>query len=226
MTKDPQLIIFDMDGLMIDSETLALNAWHQTAQELNMHIPEEVFFSMIGLNMDACKARMLEHTGPTFDFDSAITMLHGFMENHIIEHGLPLKPGLHYILDKLEEIGIKKSVATGTYYERAMVKLAQADVAHRFDVVIGGDQVAHSKPAPDIFLKAAKSCGIAPEYCIVLEDSIPGAEAARRAGMRVIVIPDLIPPLEKTHEFALAICKDLYEACGIIEKIFDSQKIS
>ena len=223
MTKDPQLIIFDMDGLMIDSETLALNAWRQTAHELNMHIPEEVFFSMIGLNLDACKARMIEYTGSTFDFDNAIIMLHGFMEKHIIEHGLPLKPGLHHILDKLEEADIKKSVATGTYYERAMGKLEQAGVAHRFNAIIAGDQVAHSKPAPDIFLKAAESCDVAPKNCIVLEDSIPGAEAARRAGMRVIVIPDLIPPLAETREFALAICKDLYEACSIIEKIVDSQ---
>ena len=217
--RDPQLVIFDMDGLMIDSETLAIQGWKHAASILNIHIPDELFLNLIGLNNNLCKTVMLEALGPSFDFDTAIALLHEYKDNYIHKHGVPLKPGLHYILDKLEEAGIKKCVATGTFYNRAVNKLTQANIVHRFEVIIGGDQVPHSKPAPDIFLKAAEKCGIAPKDCMVLEDSGPGAEAAYRAGMRVIVVPDLVVPSDETRKRAYAICESLFEVYDIIHSL-------
>ena len=212
----PQLIIFDMDGLMIDTEPLAIAGWKFAAKELNITIPEELFPRLIGLNRNLCKTYMMEYMGPDFDFETALTLLHKSVDLHFEKHGVPLKPGLIHILDRLDEAGIKKCVATSTAHKRAMHKLTMAGIAHRFDAITGGDQVAHSKPAPDIFLKAAEVCNIEPENCIVLEDSNPGAEGAHRAGMRVIVIPDLVPPTEATRKRAYAICENLYKACEII----------
>ena len=214
--KDPQLLIFDMDGLMLDSETLAIQGWKHAATTLGIQIPDELFLNLIGLNNNLCRTIMLENLGPSFDFDTANALLHEYKDNYIRKHGVPLKPGLHHILDKLDEIGIKKCVATSTFYDRAVNKLSIANIAHRFEVIIGGDQVPHSKPAPDIFLKAAEKCEIAPKDCVVLEDSGPGTEAAYRAGMRVIVVPDLVVPSEATRKRAYAICENLFEACEII----------
>ena len=214
----PQLIIFDMDGLMIDTEPLAIAGWGVVSKELNITIPEELFPRLIGLNRELCKTIMLECLGPDFDFDTALGILYKSVDLHFEKHGVPLKPGLLHLLTKLEEAGIKKCVATSTPHARAMHKLNLAGIAHRFDAIIGGDQVAHSKPAPDIFLKAADTCGIGPENCIVLEDSNPGAEGAHRAGMRVIVVPDLVPPTDVTRKNAYAVCEDLFGAWEVIGK--------
>ena len=212
----PKLIIFDMDGLMLDTEPLAIAGWKQTATKLGIAIPEEIYPSLIGLSAKTAKTRMLEYMGPDFDFDTALAMLHGYIDNYIDTHGVPLKPGLLYILDKLEENNIRKCVATSTFHDRAVEKLKLAGIAHRFEAIIGGDQVTHSKPAPDIFLKAAGICNTSPAECIVLEDSAAGTQAAFSAGIPVIVIPDLIPPSKTTRDQAYAICENLITACDLI----------
>ena len=220
----PKLIIFDMDGLMIDSESLAIAGWKSVAAQLSIDIPEELYLSLIGLSNALSKVRMGEHYGPDFDFDTVNNLLHKYLDDHYEEHGVPLKPGILHILDKLDEMGIKKCVATSTFYDRALYKLTKVGIAHRFNAIIGGDHVRRSKPAPDIFLKAAEVCNTQPMHCIVLEDSNPGAEAAYRAGMPVIVIPDMVTPTDITRERAYAVCESLYKACEIIEELHDSNK--
>jgi len=216
--KTPKLVIFDMDGLMLDTETLAIAGWHAAACELNIAITDELLKSVIGLTRELCKTYMFETLGHEFDYDKALDIIHDNVDKHFNEHGVPLKPGLIQLLDKLEKMGIKKAVATSTAYDRAVYKLTLAGISHRFHTIIGGNMVANSKPAPDIFLKAAEICGTASADCIVLEDSNPGAEGAARAGMRVIVVPDLVPPSDITRKRAYAICDSLHDAQEIIFK--------
>jgi len=215
----PKLIIFDMDGLMIDTEPLAIQGWKAAAHELNISIPDDLYPHLIGLNRESCKAVMLKTLGPDFKFDAALAILHKYVDLYFEAHGVPVKPGLLHLLDKLDEMGIKKSVATSTATNRAMEKLTLAKIVHRFEAIIGGDQVSRSKPAPDIFLKAANICNIGPADCIVLEDSNPGAEGGYKAGMRVIVVPDLVPPTDTTCKQAFAICEDLYQAWELIRAL-------
>ncbi|MCL2377799.1 MAG: HAD family phosphatase [Defluviitaleaceae bacterium] len=212
----PKLVIFDMDGLMLDTEPLAIAGWKVVERELSVSIPNSLAKSVIGFNRELCKTHMLEALGQDFDFDRALTLIHEDVDRHFNEHGIPLKPGLIQLLDRLDELGIKKAVATSTSYDRAVHKLSMANIAHRFHSIIGGDMVEHSKPAPDIFLKAAQTCNTDPSDCIVLEDSNPGAEGAYRAGMRVIVVPDLVPPLEITRSRAYAVCDSLVDVCMLI----------
>jgi len=214
-----KLAIFDMDGLMIDSEPLAIQGWKEAARQQNIQIPDELYPKLIGLNRDLCKTVMQECLGHSFDFETALTILHSSVDNHIKIHGLSLKPGLTHILDKLDEVGIKKCVATSTVTDRAIYKLERANIVHRFDTIIGGDQVPHSKPAPDIFLKAAQICKTNPAQCVVLEDSNAGAKGGDLAGMHVIVVPDLDPPTKTTQDQVFAICNDLYQACDAILSI-------
>ena len=217
--KKPKLVIFDMDGLMLDTEPLAIAGWEVAACELNITIPDELLIKMIGISRDLGKVYMLEALGPDFEYDTAHKIMRKEIDRHIEKHGISVKPGLIQLLDKLDELGIKKAVATGTTYKRALDKLELANIAHRFGTIIGGDMVANSKPAPDIFLKVAEICNIAPKDCIVLEDSNPGAEGAVRAGMSVIVVPDLVPPTDLTREQAYAICDSLHDVCEMFHKL-------
>jgi len=219
MKNKPKLIIFDMDGLMLDTEPLAIQGWKTAASRLNIKIPEDIYPQVIGKTRELCKTIMLEQLGPSFDFETTLALAHNHIDKYFEIHGVPLKPGLLHILDNLDEIGIKKSVATSTASNRAIHKLTLANIAHRFEAIIGGDQVPHSKPAPDIFLKAAKASGTYPSDSIVLEDSNPGAQGGFSASMRVIVIPDLVPPTETTRKQAFAICDDLYQAWDLIKSL-------
>jgi len=217
--KKPKLIIFDMDGLMLDTEPLAIAGWKAAARELNITISDELAKSVIGFNRNLCKTHMLEALGHDFDFETALALLVKDVDRHIEEHGIPLKPRLIKLLDTLDKLGIKKAVATSTAYNRAIHKLGLANIAHRFQTIIGGDMVANSKPAPDIFLKAAETCNTAPVDCIVLEDSNPGATGAISAKMRVIVVPDLVPPTDTTRKQAYAICESLHDVCKMIKEM-------
>jgi len=215
----PKLIIFDMDGLMIDTEPVAIAGWEAVARELNITIPHELLLSVIGINRVLCKVYMLEALGPDFDYDKALMLLHKNINQHFETHGVPQKPGITQLLDKLDELGIKKAVATSSSFERATYKLTKAGLIHRFDAIIGGNMVARSKPDPDIFLKAAKVVGISPSDCIVLEDSNPGAEGAVRAGMRVVVVPDLVPPTDVTRKQAYAVCNSLHDVYELVTEL-------
>ena len=112
----------------------------------------------------------------------------------VAAEGISLKPGLDDILDLLDERGVAAAVATSTRRERARAKLDRVGLLHRFAALVGGDDVARGKPAPDIFLAAAERLGVAAGDCIVLEDSEPGIIAAAAAGMTPVMVPDLHPP--------------------------------
>jgi len=215
----PELIVFDMDGLMIDTEPLAIRGWKIAAKKLNVAIPDDIYPHLIGLNRDLCKVVMHEWLGKDFPYEEALATLHASVDQYFEDYGVPIKPGLIQLLDNLDKLGIKKSVATSSATKRAVHKLTKVGIVHRFDAIIGGEQVTRSKPAPDIFLKAASVLNIEPKNAIVLEDSNPGAKGGYDAGMRVIVIPDLVPPSEITRTNAFAICEDLFQAWDIIKSL-------
>jgi len=219
---DIQLAIFDMDGTMFDTERLSNMGWKQAIahqiQDISDELFDKTFHSMLGTNNANCR-RIAGELLPGFDFDKGNAACCAFMDEYMEINGVPIKPGLFELLDKLDELGIKKCVATSTDRKRATHKLKMANVAHRFEVIVGGDEVKVSKPDPEIFLKAANACGIAPENCIVLEDSAAGAMGGYHAGMRVIVIPDILQPSEETRKMASIVCKDLHEVALLISQV-------
>ena len=214
-----QLAIFDMDGTMLDTERLSNLGWKQAIAQQIQNIPSElfdkVFSGMLGTNNANCR-RVVNELLPGFDFDRGNRFCCAFMDAYMKAYGIPIKAGLFELLDKLDELNIKKCVATSTAKERATHKLKMANVAHRFEVIVGGDEVNVSKPDPEIFLKAADACGVRPENCIVLEDSAAGTAGGYRAGMRVIVIPDILQPSDEMRRMASAVCKDLHEVAGLL----------
>lgn len=212
-------ILFDMDGLMLDTEQLCNQAWRDAAIELGTKMDEAVLTGMIGLNHERC----LDYLSALPDYAPylpALPELNREKYLHKLHHGdIPLKPGIVALLDWLAETGIPRAVGTATESPLAKLKLARTGLDRYFDHIVTVCDVKHSKPAPDIYLEAARRLGKAPAQCLVLEDSPLGAQAALAAGMAVIVIPDLAPPPAHIEKQALAVCKDLFEAKALISTL-------
>jgi HAD superfamily hydrolase (TIGR01509 family) len=188
----PTAVLFDMDGLMIDSERAGLDCWRQASAEFDMDFDETFLHRMVGLHERLCR-ELVEQTYPDRDLTA---MFHRTNELYVasIDAGLPLKPGILPLLQWLEEIGLPKAVATSTRRQTAELNLERTGLRRFFDVIVTGSDVEHPKPAPDIYLKAAAHLGVQPGQCLVLEDSEPGVRAALAAGMTPVQIPDMKQP--------------------------------
>ena len=207
----PKLVIFDMDGTMIDTEPISLAGMIHAGKILGCAISQEIGESLMGKSNAVGREILLGHYGADFDIERAFALHKAYIDDYFEKHGVPAKAGIYPLLDKLESLGIKKCVATSTERERATYKLNEVNIAHRFEVIIGGNDVENGKPAPDIFLKAAAHCGVAPEDCIIIEDTEAGIQGAVSAGIRVIAVPDIAPLSEEIRAKATIICADLFE---------------
>ena len=186
-------VIFDMDGLMLDTEPLAARAWGTAAAELGIAFDDAVAPSLIGRNFADCEMLIRAHHGETYPVAALMQAWHVAYDAIVQQDGITLKDGLVELLDWLDTRGVQKAVATSTRRSRALAKLAHTRLASRFATVVGGDEVCRGKPAPDIFLEAAARLDVAPAGCLVLEDSTPGVHAALAGGMTAIMVPDLMP---------------------------------
>ena len=195
-------IIFDMDGLMIDTERLALKAWQLAGADFGFPISEDIFITMVGRNRRDSAHTLVKIFGIDFPVGAVRNRYRTYLDSWIDEGKLSIKSGLLELLDSLDKISMPKAVATSTEYERAIYKLSLANLLEHFPIVIAGDQVEKGKPAPDIFLAAAVRLDILPGSCLVLEDSDAGIQAAYDAGMTPVMIPDMKPPSEQSLALA------------------------
>ena len=194
LTRRPHAVIFDMDGLMLDTERLAPRAWSDAAAAMGVDFDLALITPMVGRNFRDCAALIADRHGVDFPTAELMRAWHVAYDAIVEREGIELKPGLLMLLDWLEVEGIPKAVATSTRRDRAQAKLAQTGLLQRFVGLIGGDEIANGKPAPDIFLAAADRLGQAAARCLVLEDSEPGVRAALAAGMTPIMVPDMHRP--------------------------------
>lgn len=196
-----QAILFDLDGTLIDSERANLAAWQEAAARFGLELTDRFYHSLIGLSRERSDQRLREFFGGECDVDRLrATRREIFYANW--DGGRPVapKPGLEALLDWLNHQGIASAVATSSSRWEAEAKLSRSRM--HFSVMVCGDEVASAKPEPDVFLEAARRLGKAPAHCLVVEDSLWGVEAARRAGMAAVFIPDLIGPDEATRAYA------------------------
>ena len=217
----PKLVVFDMDGTMLDTEPLSMQGWQAAIKAQNLNVSQQLFDTtfnaIIGTNADNCR-KVITASIPNFDYEAGYNVARDYMDDYMQANGVPLKPGLLELLDYLEKMNIKKCVATSTRKEKATRNLEWANIAHRFEVIVGGDEVEASKPNPDIFLKAASLCGIAPQACLVLEDSAAGTTGGYHAGMQVIIVPDILQPDDDIRKMAVTVCNDLFEVVALLGK--------
>ncbi len=210
----PRAVIFDMDGLMIDSEVIYRDAWFRAMGDFKRDMPEEVFRRFLGRNNQDSRMLLAEIYGAEFDVNGFLHACRSLAHEHIERHGIPHKPGLEALLALLDGRGLSKAVATSTRREWALRSLGP--LAARFEVLTTGDEVACGKPAPDIFLLCADRLQAAPRDCLVLEDSEAGIRAAHAAGMTAIMIPDLVEPSEEIRALAWRVCRSLEEVVALL----------
>lgn len=207
--KRPQAVIFDMDGLLLDSERVALACFAQTAEELGLTWSDAIGLSLVGRSARDSDRLLLEHFGADFPLAA---LREGFDERYgdAVQSGsIPLKPYVRELLDQLELMQIPCAVATSTQRFRAETKLAKCHLLSRFKALVCGDEVTRGKPAPDIFELAAVKLGVEPRDCLALEDSNPGVRAAVSANMPVVMIPDLVPPDADIRRYGVACVESL-----------------
>jgi HAD superfamily hydrolase (TIGR01509 family) len=202
-------VIFDMDGLMFDSERLAREAWRAALAERGYALDDGTYARAIGHTAQEARAVFVEAFGADLPV-AAVEEDKARRLRALLEPAPPLKPGLHALLDTLDELGLPAAVASATAAAEVRHRLTAAALAERFAVVVGGDEVRAGKPAPDLFLRAADVLGVTPAVCVVLEDSEAGIRAAAAAGMVPVMVPDLVPPSDE----CLALCESVVGTLG------------
>jgi HAD superfamily hydrolase (TIGR01509 family) len=189
-------VIFDMDGLMLDTESLGPQTWREAAAAIGVEFDLDLLPSMIGRNYRDCREMLRGRYGPAYPVEQLTATCLTVFDAIVAREGIAQKPGLRELLDWLEVENIVRAVATSTRRDRAEAQLTQQGLLARFAMLVGGNEVERGKPEPDIFLLAASRLAVAAADCVVLEDSEPGVRAALAAGMMPIMVPDLHRPSE------------------------------
>lgn len=211
----PAAIVFDMDGLLFDTEVLAQQAFGRAAAEQGYELPPALFLSMVGSPWPANRARMQDHYGPTLSVEKFSDAVHRHF-NAMADTQLRLKPGVIELLDTLDDLCLPRAIATSSGHGSVQHYLAAHNLTDRFHAVAAQGDYAAGKPAPDPFLKAAKRLGVKPQACLALEDSHAGVRSASSAGMMTIMVPDLLQPTDEIRQLCRHIAMDLHEVRGLI----------
>ncbi|MBO4750198.1 MAG: HAD family phosphatase [Lachnospiraceae bacterium] len=200
-------VLFDMDGTLIDTEKYYRVFWPKAMAEFGYHMTDEQVLSMRSLGRPFAPARLKDWFGEELDYYAIRARRTEMMEAQLDLDGIQLKPGAVEILEELRRRGILAAVATATPPERTEKYLGLTGIRPYFSKIISATQVKEGKPSPDIYLYACEQLGLSPEECLAVEDAPNGILAARRAGLRVVMVPDQTKPDEELKRILYA-CVD------------------
>lgn len=210
-------VIFDMDGLMIDSERVTYNGYQKVMKDMGYDISEEFYVTLLGRTIPTATKMFKDVYGDDFDLDTAIPLVHKYMADLFENEGVPIKKGLLPLLKYLKENGYKTIVATSSQRKRVDRILELAKIGEYFDDSICGDEVEHGKPNPEVFLRSCQKLGVQPNEAIVLEDSEAGIQAAYSGNIKVICIPDMKYPDEEYAKMTTEIFDSLEDVIDYLK---------
>ena len=215
LRRAPAAIIFDMDGLLFDTETLYQEAILLAAAEGGHEIAVDVFNRTVGLPWAESRALLLSHFGEAFRVDEfqATWVRHFWV---IAETRLALKPGALELLDTLDQFRLPRAIATSSSRRTVERHLTAHNLMGRFEEIVAHGDYDRGKPAPDPFLKAAERLGVEPRLCLALEDSHNGIRSASSAGMMTIMVPDLLEPTDEIRALCIFVARDLHDVRRLI----------
>lgn len=211
-------VIFDMDGVLFDTERLCMDSWIAVAGEEKIPDMEAFFPSCIGRNLTDTKALFREFYGDTYDYEQFRRRASAWFHDFVEKNGIPVKKGVREILDFLRQGGYRIGLASSTSRPSVEEHLLRAQIRQYFQSLTTGDMVEHSKPRPDIYLMACDSLGVKPGEAMAIEDSPNGIRAAHSAGMIPVMVPDLIAPDQEMRDKSALICEDLLEVMRFFDK--------
>ena len=211
-------VIFDMDGLMFDTERLARDAWRRAMAEHGYALDDSVYLAAVGRTVEAACRVFVDALGPDLPIEDIEAAKARYLQEMLTPRP-PLKRGLVVLLDGIGDLGLSTAVASATARAEVERRLSSVDLLERFDAVVGGDEVARGKPAPDLFLRAGERLHVSPAGCVVLEDSEAGIRAAAAAGMIPVMVPDLAEPSPLVRALAAAVVGSLPEVLGVLQEL-------
>lgn len=213
-----EAVVFDMDGLMFDTEKLWLDAVVKTNEEYGYNVPLELIIECMGKRKDYIDLKIKEGMGQNFDLIGFKNANRKFMAEDVEKNGLSVKKGLLELLSFLKDKNIKMAVASSSSFEGINKRFREANLdINIFEYVIGGDMVVESKPNPQIYLKSCEILGVNPNNAIALEDSEYGIMSAYNAGMKAILIPDVKKPTSEVLKIAYKVFDDLSQVKSLFE---------
>ena len=212
-------VVFDMDGIIFDSEREVLESWLAIAEKYGIKNFREPYLRCIGTTRARTKEILQEAFGADFPYDAYRAEQSALFHEKNDGGRLPLKPGVREILAFLKKQGKKIGLASSTRRETVFAELRDAGILPFFDAVITGEAVEKSKPAPDIFLFACRALGVLPARTFAIEDSYNGIKAAFAGGLRPIMVPDLLPATAETQAISETVLKSLLDVMEYLEKI-------
>jgi HAD superfamily hydrolase (TIGR01509 family) len=210
-------VVFDMDGVIFDSERLVMGCWKEIADMMGVEDIEQAMRECLGVNKAQTKENMLRRYGETFPYDEFNREASAMFHERYGNGKLPMKTGVKEILTYLKEKNIKIALASSTREKIVRQELYDAGILDFFEAVICGDMVEKSKPAPDIYLKACSELGIEPGDAYAIEDSYNGIRSAAAAGLKAIMVPDMSEPTDEMKKLALVILPNLADVLNYIE---------
>jgi HAD superfamily hydrolase (TIGR01509 family) len=221
MNELPAAVIFDMDGLLFDSEAVYREAIIVAANELGHSFTATDFLMLVGQPWSANRAALEEHIGPTGNPD--ILRAAWMAKYDTMRATVKLKSGAESMLDWLRERGLLCAICTSSTHADVQHNLSLHALVDRFDAVVAFGDYVRGKPAPDPYLRAAQMLNVAPSDCLALEDSHHGIRAAVAAGMQTVMVPDLLPATEEIRLLCTFVARDLHDVRAYLEDIAASQ---
>lgn len=209
-------VVFDMDGVLFDTESVCMKAWDYAGELMGVGKAGYMVLKTLGMKAEMAIEILRNEFGENFDAVKFKQTGRDYSYDYFNAYGVPEKPGLYEILDYLKKKGYKIALASSTNSQSVYHHLKEKDIESYFDAVICGDMVEKSKPEPDIYLKACKELNENPADCVAIEDSKNGLLSAHRAGMQVIMVPDLWQGEAETDSFLMAKCKNLTEIMTVL----------
>lgn len=210
-------VLFDMDGLVLDTEKLYTRFWMESARDLGYPMTFPQALGLRSLNRSAGQEKLWEYFGPGISYAKVRAHRIELMDAHIAKYGIEVKPGIFELMDYLQENGIASAITSSSPMENIQRHLSAHGLLHRFDKLCSGYDVPNGKPAPDIYLHGAAALNLRPEECLALEDSPTGSLSAFRAGCLPVMIPDQDQPDEKTMELLYAKADSLSDVIELLK---------
>ena len=210
-------VIFDMDGVIFDSERAYINAYKKLAPKFGMNdfeIVHRACMDSIGVTRQRTKEIFFSYVGHEFDYDS----YREDVQQELNKSEYEIKPGVFELFDWLKQTGARVALASSTREVSVRKSLGHAGLIDYFDQIVCGDMVSHSKPHPEIFLTAAQRLGVDPATCYIIEDSYNGIRAAHASGAHPIMVPDILQPDDEIRGLAEAVLPSLVEVKKYLEK--------
>lgn len=213
--KNIKAVIFDMDGILLDSETICDKTWNMALQDFNLIDKNDTINKCRGTNKTDTILILKQYFGQDFDAEKFLNKTSEYFHKIEFEQGIPIMPFAKEILEYLKEKKYRIALASSTRYESVKRQLTNAGLIDFFETITTGDMVSHSKPNPEIYIKAIKSLNLSPRDCLAVEDSPNGIKSAFSAELKVIMIPDKIQPTEEIKQMT----KKIYPNLSFLKEI-------